>query len=290
MADPKNTIQAPPWLTYLMTPFLARLVAREMIKKYPGLGAEAILEKMRAEIGSSDAQAEQILNAVARRLPAKAESVSDPDSAKVVTWYSPSSLVLVTANLLPLYGVLVLGWPVFPIVLLFWLENVVVGLLNALRMLLADPTDLVLWTSKLFMVPFFCFHFGFFTAIHGVFVVGLFGGKAYRHLDHGMWPIEGATRAVADFDLGWALAGLAASHVFSFVWNYLVKGEFRRASLTELMQRPYKRILILHLTIILGGGLAQVLGSPVWALLLLIALKIYFDLKAHITEHRKATA
>ena len=105
-----------------------------------------------------------------------------------------------------------------------------------------------------------------------------------------MWPIEGATRAVADFDLGWALAGLAASHVFSFVWNYLVKGEFRRASLTELMQRPYKRILILHLTIILGGGIAQVLGSPVWALLLLIALKIYFDLKAHITEHRKATA
>ena len=64
-------------------------------------------------------------------------------------------------------------------------------------------------------------------------------------------------------------------------------GEYRRAALTELMQRPYHRIIVLH--IILGGGITMALGSPVWALLMLIALKIGFDLKAHIKEHRKAT-
>lgn len=288
MTKPSNVTQAPPWLVRLATPFIARIVAREMIKKYPGLGADAIILKMRAEMGASNAQAEQLLQAVARRLPARPAADSVRDSTQTVTWYSPSSLVLIAANLLPLYGVLVLGWPVFPMMLLFWLENIVVGLLNALRMLLVDPGDIALWASKLFMVPFFCFHFGFFTAIHGVFVLSLFGGNDYGHLDHGLWRIHGVTRAIADYDLTWALAGLAASHVFSFIWNYLVRGEFRRAALSELMQRPYKRIIILHLTIIFGGGITMALGSPIWALLPLIALKTGFDLKAHIREHRKA--
>jgi hypothetical protein len=290
MKKSSTATPAPAWLARAMTPFIARTVAREMIKKYPGLGADAIIEKMRAEMSSSDPQAEQLLQAVARRLPDRPATVTDRTATHAIAWYSPSSLVLIAANLLPLYGVLILGWPVFPLILLFWLENVVIGLLNALRMLLVDPTDSVLWASKLFMVPFFCFHFGFFTAIHGTFVVSLFGGKAYRQLDHGLWPIEGASRAIVDFDLKWALAGLAISHVFSFLWNYLGRGEYRRAALTELMKRPYSRIVVLHLTIIIGGGIAMTLGSPLWALLLLVGLKISFDVKAHIKEHRKAKA
>ena len=274
----------------LMTPFIARTVARNMVKKYPGLGADAIIEKMRADMGSSDVQAEPLLKAVARYLPTRPETDTVRHSTLNNNWYSPSSLVLIIANLLPLYGVLILGWPVFPLLLLFWLENVVIGLLNALRMLLVDPGDIALWAAKLFMVPFFCFHYGMFTAVHGVLVISLFGGKAYRHLDHGMWPIEGAWHAIADFDLSWAFAALVASHVFSFVWNYLGHGEYRRTGLAVLMQQPYRRVIVLHLTIIIGGGITMALGSPLWALLLLIALKIGFDLKAHVREHRKATA
>ena len=288
MDKSNKTVQAPPWLVRVMTPFIARTIAREMIKKYPGLGAEAILAKMRATHAPGSPQEEKMLQAVARYLPANATAHSSATDTRPVNWYSPSSLVLIAANLIPLYGVLVLGWPVFPILLLFWLENVVIGLLNALRMLLVDPSDPVLWSSKLFMVPFFCFHYGFFTAIHGVFVINLFGGKTYGNLDHGLLPIAGASRAIADYDLGWAMVGLAASHVFSLFWNYLRRGEFRRASLSELMHRPYSRVIVLHFTILLGGGITMALGSPVWGLILLIAIKIFVDLKAHIKEHRKA--
>ncbi|MBE0614073.1 MAG: hypothetical protein IH604_10440, partial [Burkholderiales bacterium] len=214
----------------------------------------------------------------------------DTRGAQATNWRSPSSLLLIGANLMPLYGVLVLGWSVFPVMLLFWLENVVIGALNALRMLLADPTDLALWASKLFMVPFFCFHYGMFTAIHGSFVVSLFGGKTYNRMDHGLVPVEGVMRAITDFDLTLPLAVLAGSHVFSFLWNYLARGEFRRASLSQQMQQPYKRVIVLHLTIIIGGGITMALGSPVWALLALIALKIGFDLNAHVKEHAKAAA
>lgn len=295
MADVKKTIQAPPWLVRLMTPFIARVVAREMIQKYPGLCTDEILAKMRADMGPPPGkQAEQLLAAVAQRLPTRSlidQAVDRPGATtrtdEPVRWYSPSSLALIAANLLPLYGVLVLGWPVFPIMLLFWLENVVIGVLNAARMLLADPADPALWTAKLFMVPFFCFHYGMFTMIHGVFVIALFGGNQYKQLDHGLWPTESIIRAVTDFDLALALIALTASHMFSFFWNYLLRGEFRRAALTKLMHQPYGRIIVLHVTIIFGGLLIQSLGSPLWALLLLIALKIGVDLKAHIREHCK---
>jgi len=40
---------------------------------------------------------------------------------------TPSLAALVIANAIPLVGVLFLGWTVFPLVFLYWLENVVVG-------------------------------------------------------------------------------------------------------------------------------------------------------------------
>jgi hypothetical protein len=286
MQTDRKTTQAPPWLARLMTPMIARIVAREMVKKYPGLGADDIIARMRADANPGDEAGQRMLDAVARRLPSAPATDSQRETQTV--WYSPSSLILVAANLLPLYGVLVLDWAVFPVMLLFWLENVVIGALNALRMLLADPTDLALWGAKLFMVPFFCFHYGMFTAIHGTFVVSMFGAKAYDRMDQGLIPVAGVLRAIVDFDIAPALAVLAISHAFSFVWNYLVRGEFRRASLGELMGQPYKRVIVLHFTILLGGGFAMALGSPVWALLLLVVLKVGIDLNAHIKEHAKA--
>lgn len=285
MPDINKSIQAPPWLTRLLTPMIARLVARQMIRENPGLGAEEIIAKMRAKANPSDESGQRMLDAVALRLPARANSAPLNDNVPL-TWHSPSSLILIAANLLPLYGVIVLDWPVFPLLLLFWLENVVIGAFNVLRMLFADVTDAVLWAGKLFMIPFFCFHYGMFTALHGSFVVHLFGGKTYQHLDKGLLPVEGTVRAINDFDLVLPLAVLAGSHLFSFLWNYLFRGEFRRAALNELMGRPYKRIIVLHVTIIIGGGITMTLGSPLWALLLLLALKISFDLKAHVKEHQ----
>jgi len=52
---------------------------------------------------------------------------------------TPSLVALVIANALPLVGVLFLGWTVFPLVLLYWLENVVVGGFNVAKLLLAQP-------------------------------------------------------------------------------------------------------------------------------------------------------
>ena len=271
----REVIKAPPWVVRLLTPLLARHVAGELSKQHPGLGPQEIAEKMRADVGPGHTpETERFIGAVVSRLPGEKESTPEKP---VSAW------VLLAANLIPVAGVLLWGWSVFALLVLFWMENVLLGVFFVLRMLCADPRDPALWAGKLFLVPFFCFHYGMFTAIHGAFVFSLFGGKAYS--PPGLQVLEPAARAASDLGLWLPLAVLFASHGFSFLWNYLYRGEFRRAQLTRLMAQPYGRIVVLHITIILGGIGAMALGSPVWALLVLLALKIGLDLRAHLKEH-----
>ncbi len=202
-----------------------------------------------------------------------------------IDWQRPSVIALLLANLVPAFGVLFLHWEVFPLMFLFWSENVIVGAINVLKMLTASPDSPVSWAGKLFIIPFFCVHYGMFTFVHGIFVVALFGGG----LAHGAgFPGPDTFWRIAhEQHLGWAILGLAISRAISFGTNYLGNGEYKRASLQQLMAQPYGRIVVLHLAILGGGFLMLALHSPTVGLLLLVALKIAFDLRGHFAERRK---
>src|SRR5436309_8211653 len=73
---------------------------------------------------------------------------------------TPSAVALIVANLVPLAGVLFLGWTLFATLLLFWLENVTVGVFSVLQLLAARPREPLAWGAKVLMVPFFMFHYG----------------------------------------------------------------------------------------------------------------------------------
>jgi len=198
---------------------------------------------------------------------------------------SPTVLLLVFANLVPLYGLFFLHWQIFPILLLFWIENVIVGIFNILKMLLASPSNAGSWVAKIAMIPFFCFHYGMFTLVHGVFVFVVFGG--FFTSGAGFPDESSLFEVVGSAQLGWAILALFLSHLVSFVFNYIGKGEYKKAALQELMGQPYGRVVILHLTILIGGFLVMSLGSPVFALLILVFLKIFVDVQAHVREHKK---
>lgn len=194
----------------------------------------------------------------------------------------PSALVLIAANLAPLVGVLGSHWTVFSVLLLYWCENVVVGGFNVLRMATASPRDVAADVGKLFLIPFFIFHYGMFTTVHGVFVLALFGPGG--HFSPSPATFLAAVRGAG---IGYGALAIVLSHGFSFVHNYLAGGEFRNASLPQLMARPYARVMVLHVTILVGGFAAKAAGAPVLALLLLIVLKTAIDLRAHLAERHK---
>jgi len=192
-------------------------------------------------------------------------------------FFKPSSIVLVLANLVPLAGVLFLDWRVLDILLLYWAENVVIGAINVLRMAASREGD------KWFMMPFFAVHYGFFCFGHLMAIMGIFGPsegtEEALQLFFGMTPGEALKSPL------WiGIAAIAASHLYSYFGNFLGAGEFRRATLRKLMTRPYGRIVVLHVAVLLGAALIQWLGSPVAMLLVLIAAKIILDLKLHASE------
>lgn len=190
-----------------------------------------------------------------------------------------SATALVAANLIPLVGVLAGGWRVYDVLLLFWAENVIIGLLNVARLLtLSARGDL----GAAGLAAFFAVHYGLFTLVHGVFVVTLFGPA-------GASPVV-ALGLLATPALALPLAALAASHGVSFLANFVLGGEMDRVTPGALMKAPYGRVVVLHVTIIFGGFAVEASGAPIVALALLVALKIAVDLAAHLAEHRRMGA
>jgi hypothetical protein len=175
---------------------------------------------------------------------------------------------LVLANIVPLFGVIFFSWDITTIIYLYWFENIVIGVFNVLKMIRAKGKDgNSKKSSKLFLVPFFMFHFGFFTLIHGVFVTFMFGSPS-------IFPI-------------FAILVLIFSHGISYIKNYLGAKEYTRLNADTLFWQPYKRIFVIHFVIVFGGVLSLDHGSPFGALMTLITLKTILDLTAHTIEHKK---
>lgn len=192
----------------------------------------------------------------------------------------PSAVVLVLANLVPLAGVLLLDWRVFDILMLYWAENVVIGVVNVLRMSVCQTG------TKWFLIPFFLIHYGIFCFGHLAAVTGIFGesiGAATAWSYFFGSPLADAWKS----PLWIAIAAIAASHLFSFFVNFVADGEYRRTNVNELMNRPYGRIIVLHVTILIGAALVEWLGSPLMMLVVLVAAKIVLDLRLHLSERDK---
>src|SRR5438876_7045805 len=117
---------------------------------------------------------------------------------------TPTAVVLIAANLVPLAGVLFFGWSVFATLLLGGERD---------RRRLQHPAHVV----------------------HGIFVLQLFGGIHTRGFPTAamFWD---AVRGAGIAPAAW---GLALSHAVSFAFNYIGAGQYRTAPLPMLVGRPY---------------------------------------------------
>lgn len=219
-----------------------------------------------------------------------------------------SLIVLIVVNLLPILGVIHANWSVYEIVVLYWFENVVIGVVNVLKILTCSPngdpaeeqklpdylrpsasTGMLQHLSKIFLVPFFSFHYGGFCFVHGIFVFALLGPQKATGGDGDPFKNMGDWfGSFADSNIKWFVLAIIASHLFSYFHNYIGKGEYRRMKPDDLMSAPYGRIVVLHIAIIFGGFAVQAMGSSVGLLILLIIGKIIIDAKLHLRSHKKA--
>lgn len=200
---------------------------------------------------------------------------------------------IVIGNLIPVFGVLFLGWDAGAILILYWIENFIVGAFTVPRILTAQgpapPAGSVLGRTsiagRIFVAVFFCFHYGLFWVGHGVFALMLAssfgGGRETQAVAQAGGPVE-AAEAVVRADAGVSfLIGvgvLLVIHAIGFWRDWVASGLWRTATPNEEMFRPYGRMVVLHLTVLLGAfGLSSV-GAPAWTMIVLCVGKMLLEL------------
>jgi hypothetical protein len=202
-------------------------------------------------------------------------------------------------GVLPVLGVVGLGWSLGAVVVLYWLENLVVGAFALVRIVAAGvlgamkpaggaPTpDLdraiakAEWPLRIgaiaFMGPFFVAHYGMFCFVHGVFVMALLAGLGPR-ADVGLEPLALVEAALSVAPgIGWFLAAIAVWKLGLLALFYFGRGDVRRTSIAEEMFAPYGRIVALHIAIFAGAFGLALLNEPMLGVLALAAAKAVFD-------------
>ena len=183
------------------------------------------------------------------------------------------ALALIIANATPLIGVIFFGWDLLQIMILYWLESGVIGFYNIIKMLLTNPVAGVVF------VPFFIVHYGGFMLGHLIFILALFG--SHHFLDQ-KFILSDAWRQTIPVIMA-PLISLFISHGISFWKNFV--GRREQKNIAMQMFSPYGRIMLMHITLILGGMISFFLGAPAAALALLVIIKTAVDLFTHIREH-----
>ena len=189
-------------------------------------------------------------------------------------------LLIVLLNLIPVGGVLWLGWDAGQILMLYWVENIIVGVMSLIRILTARQRDTPAAGSagagsaaagSIGVGCFFIVHYGLFTLVHGVFTMML----ASRIIDgeDGLWE-----RVFANPTFHWAVLGATALQVVILIREWWSSGLWRRSSPGVEMFRPYGRIVVLHVTVLAAAWLLSETSAPMGAVLILCLMKAVVEL------------
>ena len=216
--------------------------------------------------------------------------------------------ILLLANLVPLAGVYFWDWDLFFLMVLYWSESAIVGFFGIVSIIFETRI------LSVFLVPFFCVHFGGFMFVHLMFIRLLFGPDWAKTLR--LSETQVLSRLFWEQGLWVPVMFLFLSHAASFFLNYYKRyreasnepetvlppeaaaklpppaadfvRKFVRRPPKDLMAAPYHRVVIMHVTIILGAFLAVAFHSNKAAFVLMILLKIGADLHSHLRVHRLA--
>ena len=213
-------------------------------------------------------------------------------AALVQAYRDPVSWLILAVDLFPIIALFQLGWGAAALVMLYWLENLTIGVIPLLRMLAAAATNGVSATvTALAFGAFFTFHYGMFCFVHGIFLMAF---AEISGEDSGVFEISpfGLIRYAMSTgeSVGWFLGAILALQLFLFVRDFLFSGEYRETDLISEMGKPYGRIIVLHVALFAGFGLLVFLGEPFVGVLALILLRAAWGAVQSVQRQQEITA
>lgn len=204
------------------------------------------------------------------------------------TYRDPMAWLSLLVDLLPVIAVVFFGWKAVPLVALYWLENLVIGVFTILRMIGTVAANVLNLAAAAFMVPFFTVHYGMFCFGHGVFL------RAFAGSDIGnLAPDPSGMRTLIDWALGtgpkmlWFVGAIVAVNAVFYLVDFVIRSGYRETQIPVEMFAPYGRIVTLHVAIILGAGIMMAFGQPLLGVLILIMLRVAFGMFLNMMRRRR---
>jgi len=204
-----------------------------------------------------------------------------------------AALSLLAANASMLFLYFALDLTLFEVVVVYWFEALWVGLYSGLKLLTASLFGDPLENRWVDVGPFSAFLLSIYaiaksgTAFLFLIVVT---GIALVVANERLTGVPGNDFVAEQGPLLLKCSLLfAAGHGLSFILNFIVLGEFRRARFGTLLWLPFKRALALFVTIV--GALTaiqtwpDILSYTTFALLLIV-VKLSWDWFLHSRERR----
>jgi hypothetical protein len=211
----------------------------------------------------------------------------------------PTTLLLVAANAVPIFGVLYWGWDAFLLLMLYWMESAIIGFWTIAR-IAAAPNGAMgpllinghpATNSSLAVAAFFVVHAGMFMGVHFAFLWAFFSGNWASKVDG---PADFLNQIVIASGLWVPLLVMFVSRGASFVFHALKPDLIRRleqrlplrglppprADDSGIIGSFYCRVVIMQMAIVFGGFIASLLGSLA-PLLILVVLKTALDVVLH---------
>ena len=185
-------------------------------------------------------------------------------------------------NLIPLIGVLVLGWDLPSIVVMYWIETGVIGLVNVLKirksMTLGRPAldadgsvEQPIIRAPAFgnwlLALMWLLAYGTFWAILGPFVLQIANGGFYEGASRIGWA--GASIGV----IVWGTLSLVGGQAVAYILDYVIGRRYLTVTSLELLRDPFVRIFVIPATIAAGGVGIALVGSPVGFLAAMVIAK-----------------
>ena len=188
--------------------------------------------------------------------------------------------------LIMLAGLFFFGWDPFYIVMAYFLETILIGIIHALKMwtvlkfspeqhraFQSDPKDSMNHGG---IILFFLVHFYFFVAIQSIFVFVFFESK----LPQGREPFsifKNYAWLLSQPEFLMLFAIQAATLVGLTLREWFGMGRFKTYTLKKLFIQPYLRIFIQQFVAILSGFFFIILQQGFAAAILLILLRLAID-------------
>jgi hypothetical protein len=201
-------------------------------------------------------------------------------------------LWLLAGNVVPLGGIVFAGWKLHTILVVYWLESGVTGAIFTAKVLQCtgnddaaalpsfpkvdggQPATSLVGRPNQGVARVFLKQYGSFWLGHGFFVLS--------------YPVVFAVEFASPSTVVVASVGLVTSHLASYQRNFIGRQEYAHTGPVTLMIEPYRRVFVLHATVVLGAIAITVIGSPAGAVAIMIGLKTLFDLFGHWSEHNRA--